>query len=201
MYTKYLKRPLDIIASLIGVILLSPIILLIALMLFVSNKNNPFFLQPRGGFKNSVFNIIKFKTMNDKKDSEGNLLSDDKRVTKFGKLLRKYSIDELPQLINVLKGDMSLIGPRPFHARYIDLYSDRQKERHNVRPGLTGWAQINGRNNITWKEKFELDLYYVDNQSFKLDVSIIIKTILKVLKPTDVKISNNTVATSFNGNN
>jgi lipopolysaccharide/colanic/teichoic acid biosynthesis glycosyltransferase len=201
MYTKYLKRPLDIIASLIGVILLSPIILVIALMLFVSNKNNPFFLQPRGGFKNSVFNIIKFKTMNDKKDSEGNLLSDDKRVTKFGKFLRKYSIDELPQLINVLKGDMSLIGPRPFHARYIDLYSDRQKERHNVRPGLTGWAQINGRNNITWKEKFELDLYYVDNQSFKLDVSIIIKTILKVLKPTDVKISNNTVATSFNGNN
>lgn len=201
MYTKYLKRPLDIIASLIGVLLLSPIILVIALMLFVSNKNNPFFLQPRGGFKNSVFNIIKFKTMNDKKDSEGNLLSDDKRVTKFGKFLRKYSIDELPQLINVLKGDMSLIGPRPFHARYIDLYSDIQKERHNVRPGLTGWAQINGRNNITWKEKFELDLYYVDNQSFKLDVSIIIKTILKVLKPTDVKISNNTVATSFNGNN
>ena len=201
MYTKYLKRPLDIIASLIGVILLSPIILFIALILFLLNKNNPFFLQPRGGFKNSVFNIIKFKTMNDKKDKDGNLLSDDKRVTKFGKLLRKYSVDELPQLINVLKGDMSLIGPRPFHARYIDLYSDRQKERHNVRPGLTGWAQINGRNNITWKEKFELDLYYVDNQSFKLDVSIIIKTILKVLKPTDVKISKNTVATSFNGNN
>jgi lipopolysaccharide/colanic/teichoic acid biosynthesis glycosyltransferase len=201
MYTKYLKRPLDIIASLIGVVLLSPVILFIALILYLLNKNNPFFLQPRGGFKNSVFNIIKFKTMNDKKDDQGNLLSDDKRVTTFGKLLRKYSIDELPQLINVLKGDMSLIGPRPFHARYIDLYSDRQKERHNVRPGLTGWAQINGRNNITWKEKFELDLYYVDNQSFKLDSLIIIKTILKVLKPTDVKISKNTVATSFNGNN
>jgi undecaprenyl phosphate N,N'-diacetylbacillosamine 1-phosphate transferase len=201
MYTKYLKRPLDIIASLIGVIVLSPIILLIALILFLSNKSNPFFLQPRGGYKNSVFNIIKFKTMNDKKDNQGNLLSDDKRVTKFGKLLRKYSIDELPQLINVLKGNMSLIGPRPFHARYIELYSDRQKQRHNVRPGLTGWAQINGRNNITWAEKFELDLYYVENQSFKLDVSIIIKTIQKVLKPTDVKISKNTVATSFNGNN
>lgn len=201
MYTKYLKRPLDIIASLIGVIVLLPIILLISLILFLSNKSNPFFLQPRGGYKNSVFNIIKFKTMNDKKDNQGNLLSDDKRVTKFGKLLRKYSIDELPQLINVLKGDMSLIGPRPFHARYIELYSDRQKQRHNVRPGLTGWAQINGRNNITWAEKFELDLYYVENQSFKLDVSIIIKTIQKVLKPTDVKISKNTVATSFNGNN
>jgi lipopolysaccharide/colanic/teichoic acid biosynthesis glycosyltransferase len=201
MYIKFLKRPLDIIASLIGVIILSPVILFIALILFLINKNNPFFVQPRGGFKNSVFNIIKFKTMNDKKDEFGNLLSDDQRVTKFGKLLRKYSIDELPQLINVLKGDMSLIGPRPFHARYIQLYSERQKERHNVRPGLTGWAQINGRNNITWKEKFELDLYYVDNQSFKLDVSIIIKTILKVLKPTDVKISKNTVATSFNGNN
>lgn len=201
MYTKYLKRPLDILASLIGVIVLLPIILCIALILFLLNKNNPFFLQPRGGYKNSVFNIIKFKTMNDKKDSEGNLLSDDKRVTKFGKLLRKYSIDELPQLLNVLKGDMSLIGPRPFHARYIQLYSDRQKQRHNVRPGLTGWAQINGRNNITWAEKFELDLYYVDNQSFKLDVSIILKTIQKVLKPTDVKISKNTVATSFNGNN
>jgi lipopolysaccharide/colanic/teichoic acid biosynthesis glycosyltransferase len=201
MYIKFLKRPLDIITSLIGVIILSPVILFIALILFLINKNNPFFVQPRGGFKNSVFNIIKFKTMNDKKDEFGNLLSDDQRVTKFGKLLRKYSIDELPQLINVLKGDMSLIGPRPFHARYIQLYSERQKERHNVRPGLTGWAQINGRNNITWKEKFELDLYYVDNQSFKLDVSIIIKTILKVLKPTDVKISKNTVATSFNGNN
>ncbi|MEZ4796622.1 MAG: sugar transferase [Flavobacteriaceae bacterium] len=201
MYTKYLKRPLDIIASLIGVVLLSPIILFIALVLFLLNKNNPFFLQPRGGYKNTVFNIIKFKTMNDKKDSEGNLLSDDKRVTKFGKLLRKYSIDELPQLINVLKGDMSLIGPRPFHARYIELYSDRQKQRHNVRPGLTGWAQINGRNNITWAEKFELDLYYVENQSLKLDLSIILKTIQKVLKPTDVKISKNTVATSFNGNN
>jgi len=201
MYLKYLKRPLDIIASLIGVLLLTPIILVIALILLLQNKSNPFFLQPRGGFKNSVFNIIKFKTMNDKKDDKGNLLSDDKRVTKFGKKLRKYSIDELPQLINVLKGDMSLIGPRPFHARYIELYSDRQKQRHNVRPGLTGWAQINGRNNISWKEKFELDLYYVDNQSFKLDVSIIVKTILKVLKPTDVKISKNTVLTSFNGNN
>jgi lipopolysaccharide/colanic/teichoic acid biosynthesis glycosyltransferase len=201
MYLKYLKRPFDIIASLIGVVLLSPIILFIALILFLSNKSNPFFLQPRGGYKNSVFNIIKFKTMNEKKDAEGNLLPDDKRVTKFGKSLRKYSIDELPQLINVLKGDMSLIGPRPFHARYIDLYSDRQKERHNVRPGLTGWAQINGRNNISWKEKFELDLYYVDNQSFKLDVTILVNTVLKVLKPTDVKISKNSTVTSFNGNN
>jgi len=201
MYLKFLKRPLDILASLIGILLLSPIIIFISIVLLISNKTNPFFTQARGGYKNSVFNIIKFKTMNDKKDEEGNLLSDDKRVTKFGKTLRKYSIDELPQLINVLKGDMSLIGPRPFHARYIDLYSDRQKERHNVRPGLTGWAQINGRNNISWKEKFELDLHYVDNQSFKLDVSILIKTILKVIKPTDVKISKNTVATSFNGNN
>jgi undecaprenyl phosphate N,N'-diacetylbacillosamine 1-phosphate transferase len=201
MYHTYLKRPLDIIASLFGMLLLSPIILFIALILFLSNKNNPFFLQPRGGFKNAVFKIIKFKTMNDKKDGEGHLLPDDKRVTEFGKLLRKYSIDELPQLINVLKGDMSLIGPRPFHARYLDLYSDRQKERHNVRPGLTGWAQINGRNNITWKEKFELDLFYVDNQGFKLDFSILTKTISKVLKPTDVKISKNTVVTSFNGNN
>ena len=201
MYLKYLKRPLDILASFFGLLMLSPIILCIALVLWVSNKSNPFFLQPRGGFKNTVFNIIKFKTMNDKKDGQGNLLSDDKRVTKFGKLLRKYSIDELPQLINVLKGDMSLIGPRPFHARYLELYSDRQKERHNVRPGLTGWAQINGRNNITWKEKFELDLYYVDNQSINLDVSILAKTVLKVIKPTDVKISKNTVATSFNGNN
>jgi len=201
MYLKYLKRPLDVIASFFGLLVLLPIILIIALILFLSNKSNPFFLQPRGGFKNSVFNIIKFKTMNDKKDEHGNLLPDYKRVTKFGKFLRKYSIDELPQLINVLKGDMSLIGPRPFHARYIELYSDRQKERHNVRPGLTGWAQINGRNNISWKEKFELDLYYVDNQSFNLDVSILAKTVLKVLKPKDVKISKNTMVTSFNGNN
>jgi undecaprenyl phosphate N,N'-diacetylbacillosamine 1-phosphate transferase len=201
MYIKYLKRPLDIFASLIGVVVLSPIIMGIALALIVLNKNNPFFVQPRGGFKNSVFNILKFKTMNDKKDDLGNLLPDNKRVTKFGKLLRKYSIDELPQLMNVLKGDMSLIGPRPFHARYLDLYSDRQKERHNVRPGLTGWAQINGRNNITWKEKFELDLFYIDNQSFNLDLTILTKTILKVVKPTDVKVSKNTVVTSFNGNN
>ena len=201
MYVNYLKRFLDIIASLFGMLILSPFFVFIAVVLFILNKQNPFFSQPRGGYKCSVFNIIKFKTMNDKKDIQGNLLPDDKRVTKFGKFLRKYSIDELPQLTNVLKGDMSLIGPRPFHARYLDLYSDRQKERHNVRPGLTGWAQINGRNNISWKEKFELDLYYVENQSLKLDISIIVKTLLKVIKPTDVKISSNYQATSFNGNN
>lgn len=201
MYLKILKRPLDIIASLIGLLLLSPFFIFISIILIILNKQNPFFTQPRGGYNNSIFNIIKFKTMNDKKDNQGILLPDDKRVTKFGKILRKYSIDELPQLINVLKGNMSLIGPRPFHARYIELYSDRQKERHNVRPGLTGWAQINGRNNISWKEKFELDLFYVENKSLKLDIDIVIKTILKVIKPTDVKISTNYQATSFNGNN
>lgn len=201
MYLKILKRPLDIIASLFGLLLLSPVFIFISIALIILNKTNPFFTQARGGYKCSVFNIIKFKSMNDKKDDQGNLLPDDKRITKLGKLLRKYSIDELPQLINVLKGDMSLIGPRPFHARYIDLYSNRQKDRHNVKPGITGWAQINGRNNISWGEKFELDLFYVDNQSFKLDFSILVKTILKVVKPTDVKISTNTQVTAFNGNN
>ncbi len=201
MYLKYLKRPLDIIASLFGMLLLSPLFVFISVILIILNKNNPFFTQARGGFKCSVFNIIKFKTMNDKKDDQGVLLPDNMRITKLGKLLRKYSIDELPQLINVLKGDMSLIGPRPFHARYIDLYSNRQKDRHNVKPGITGWAQINGRNNISWGEKFELDLFYVDNQSFKLDFSILVKTILKVFKPTDVTISKNTQATTFNGKN
>jgi len=201
MYLKYLKRPLDIIASLIGMLLLSPIFIFISIALIILNKTNPFFTQARGGFKCSVFNIIKFKTMNDKRDNQGNLLPDNMRITKLGKLLRKYSIDELPQLINVLKGDMSLIGPRPFHARYIDLYTNRQKDRHNVKPGITGWAQINGRNNISWGEKFKLDLFYVDNQSFNLDFSILVKTILKVVKPTDVNISTNTQVTAFNGKN
>jgi len=149
----------------------------------------------------SVFKIIKFKTMNNNKDKQGELLSDKERTTKFGKLLRKHSIDELPQLINVLKGDMSLIGPRPFHKKYLELYSSHQMKRHNVKPGITGWAQINGRNSISWSEKFELDIHYVEKQSFKLDLYILIKTIKKVVFPSNINHSDETTASMFNGNN
>jgi len=201
MYLKILKRLLDVIVSLMGLLILSPFLLFISIVIIILNKNNPFFLQDRGGFKGSVFKIIKFKTMNNNKDKQGELLSDKERTTKFGKLLRKHSIDELPQLINVLKGDMSLIGPRPFHKEYLELYSSHQMKRHNVKPGITGWAQINGRNSISWSEKFELDIYYVEKQSFKLDLYILIKTIKKVVFPSNINHSDETTASMFNGNN
>jgi len=201
MYIPYLKRLLDFIAAALGLLVLLPFLIFISVVLILLNKENPFFFQERGGFRGSVFKIIKFKTMNNKKDKNGNLLHDHKRITNFGKILRKYSIDELPQLINVLKGEMSLIGPRPLLVSYRELYTKQQMKRHDVKPGITGWAQINGRNSLTWKKKFELDVYYVEHQNFKLDFIILIKTIKKILIPSHVNQSKEYTAPMFNGKN
>ncbi len=190
MYKKYIKRSIDFLIAFVGFIIVSPVFIIVTVFLFFVNEGKPFFFQKRPGKDEKIFSIIKFKTMNDKKDSEGNLLPDEQRMTTIGTLVRKTSLDEIPQLLNVIKGDMSLIGPRPLLVEYLDYYNDDQKKRHNVRPGITGWAQINGRNTISWEKKFELDVWYVQNISFKLDCQILLKTLLKVVKtegisPTD----------------
>lgn len=200
MYSNFLKRFLDVVFSFLGLLLLSPVFLLVTLGLFFANNGKPFFIQNRPGKGGVIFKIIKFKTMNDKKDADGNLLSDAERLTSIGKLVRKTSLDEVPQLINVLKGDMSLIGPRPLLVQYLPLYNAEQKKRHEVRPGITGWAQVNGRNAISWQQKFEYDVWYVANISLKLDILILFKTIQKVFKGEG--ISGDAVATAepFKGN-
>lgn len=200
MYNNFLKRFLDAVLSFLGLLLLSPVFLLVTLGLFFANNGKPFFIQDRPGKGGVIFKIIKFKTMNDKKDADGNLLSDAERLTAIGKLVRKTSLDEVPQLINVLKGDMSLIGPRPLLVQYLPLYNAEQKKRHEVRPGITGWAQVNGRNAISWQQKFEYDVWYVANISLKLDILILFKTIQKVFKGEG--ISGDAVATAepFKGN-
>lgn len=180
MYKTFFKRLLDFIAALAGFILLSPIFLIVMIGLFISNDGKPFFVQKRPGINGKIFSIVKFKTMNDKKDKNGNLLSDAERLTKVGQFVRKTSLDEIPQLLNVLLGEMSLIGPRPLLPQYLELYSDFQNRRHEVKPGITGWAQVNGRNAISWEKKFEYDVWYVENVSFKLDFKIIFLTIKKV---------------------
>lgn len=180
MYKIYFKRLIDIIASFCGLLLFSPILIVVSICLFISNNGKAFFFQTRPGKNGKVFKIIKFKTMNDQKDKDGNLLSDAERLTRVGSFVRKTSLDEIPQLFNVLIGDMSLIGPRPLLVQYLDLYNDFQKRRHEVRPGITGWAQVNGRNAISWKEKFDFDVWYVDHISFGLDFKILLLTIKKV---------------------
>jgi len=181
MYKNVFKRSLDFLAASIGFILLSPVFIIVTIGLFFANQGKPFFFQQRPGKNGKSFTIVKFKTMNDKKDALGNLLPDAERLTFVGKIVRKTSLDELPQLLNVLKGDMSLIGPRPLLEEYLPLYNEEQQKRHNVRPGITGWAQVNGRNAISWEQKFELDLWYVKHLSFLLDVKILFLTIKKVL--------------------
>lgn len=180
MYKPFLKRLIDFFGSLMGLLILSPVFIFVLITLTIANGGKPFFVQARPGKGGRIFKIIKFKTMNDKKDASGRLLPDADRLTFMGAFVRKTSLDEIPQLINVLKGDMSLIGPRPLLVQYLPLYSERQTKRHLVRPGITGWAQVNGRNAISWKQKFELDVWYVENLSFSLDLKILLMTIKKV---------------------
>jgi undecaprenyl phosphate N,N'-diacetylbacillosamine 1-phosphate transferase len=200
MYKKFIKRLLDLILSLIGFIVLLPIFLLVTLLLVIANNGKPFFFQVRPGKDGKLFKIIKFRTMADKKDSEGNVLPDKERLTKVGGFIRKTSLDEIPQLLNVIKGDMSLIGPRPLLPEYLPLYNEEQKKRHNIKPGITGWAQVNGRNAISWEDKFKLDIWYVENQSFLLDLKILILTIKKVLMREGISSNNTITMPKFTGN-
>lgn len=203
MYKHFFKRFFDFLLVLLALIVLSPFLLVITIILHIANKGaGAFFTQERPGRNGKIFKVIKFKSMTDERDSEGNLLPNDQRITKIGKFIRKFSIDELPQLINVLKGDMALIGPRPLMPRYLKLYSPEQMRRHEVRPGITGWAQVNGRNNITWTEKFKLDVWYVDHLTMWLDIKIIFMTIKNVLAGKDTQYGGNSAnSEGFNGNN
>ena len=200
MYTQFFKRCFDLILSVIGLIILSPIFSIVLIVLAVNNSGSPFFFQKRPGKNGVIFLIIKFKTMTDKKDDQAHLLPDRDRLTSVGKFIRKTSLDEIPQLINVLKGDMSLIGPRPLLPEYLALYNTEQNRRHEVKPGITGWAQVNGRNAISWQKKFEYDVWYVNNISLFLDVKIILKTVLKVFKSEGINMENQVTTTNFKGN-
>ncbi|MNK10389.1 putative sugar transferase EpsL [compost metagenome] len=199
MYKKFVKRLIDFVCAFLGLVLLSPIFILVTIGLYFANSGKPFFLQRRPGLKGKIFKIIKFKTMNDRRDSNGELLSDADRLTKVGLFVRKTSLDEIPQLINVIIGNMSLIGPRPLLPDYLPLYSEEQGRRHQVKPGITGWAQINGRNAISWKEKFKLDVWYVDNLSLKLDASILLLTIRKVFAREGIEQNGHATMEIFKG--
>lgn len=200
MYKDFFKRFLDFVLSLIGFVLLSPIFIFISILLGIANKGNPLFIQKRPGKEEKVFKIIKFKTMTDERGSNGTLLSDEKRLTVIGSFVRRTSLDEIPQLINVIKGEMSLIGPRPLLVKYLPLYTDNQKRRHEIKPGITGWAQVNGRNLVGWKEKFEFDIWYIDHLSFSLDIKIIFMTIFKVFKSEGINANGQATTKDFEGN-
>lgn len=200
MYKLFFKRVIDFSAAVIVLLLISPIFLILILFLAIANNGKPFFVQKRPGKNGKIFSIVKFKTMNDRKNADGNLLSDAERLTKIGSFVRKTSLDEIPQLINVVKGDMSLIGPRPLLVHYLPLYSDVQKNRHNVRPGITGWAQVNGRNAISWGKKFEYDVWYVNNISLLLDIKIVLLTIKKVFISEGINADNVATTEPFTGN-
>ena len=200
MYVLYLKPVFDCIFALIILVLCSPLLLFMYLLVSVVNRGDPLFYQVRPGLHGKPFRIIKFKTMTDERDKDQNLLPDADRLTSMGKFIRKTSMDELPQLINVIKGDISLIGPRPLMMRYLPRYNEEQVRRHNVKPGITGWAQVNGRDAISWDEKFELDCYYVDHVSFMLDVRILCKTFVNVLQGKDESPSNSATMEEWLGN-
>ncbi|SEA69563.1 sugar transferase [Psychroflexus halocasei] len=200
MYKTILKPLFDFLAALVGLVLLSPIFIIVMIGLAIANNGKPFFFQRRPGKNERIFSIIKFKTMNDKKDAKGELLPDADRLTGIGSFVRKTSLDEIPQLLNVLKGDMSLVGPRPLLPQYLPLYSEEQKKRHWVRPGITGWAQVNGRNAISWEQKFTFDVWYVDHQSFSLDLKIFFLTMKKVLISEGVSQDGQATAEAFKGN-
>lgn len=203
MYKNFLKRLIDFLLVLIALLIIWPILLAITVALAIVNKGaGAFFYQERPGKNGKIFKVIKFKSMTDEKDADGNLLPNDQRITKVGRFIRKYSIDELPQLFNVLKGDMALVGPRPLMPRYLKLYSPEQMRRHEVRPGITGWAQVNGRNNITWTEKFKLDVWYVDHLTLWLDIKILFMTVNNVLVGKDTQYGGTSAnSEGFNGYN
>ncbi len=201
MYLGFLKPFFDFIFAVIGFIILLPIFLLCVVFLLFANNGSPFFFQKRPGKNARIFTIIKFKTMNDRRANDGKLLPDSQRLTTVGKFIRSTSLDEIPQLLNVIKGEMSFVGPRPLLPEYLHLYSDFQKQRHQVKPGITGLAQVNGRNAISWNEKFELDVFYVQNVTFALDLKIIFKTIGKVFLRSDINTENQATTQRFNGNN
>ncbi|WP_299221984.1 sugar transferase [uncultured Alistipes sp.] len=201
-YRSFFKRAIDISVSGVGLICASPILVIVTLWLHFANKGaGAFFFQERPGEGTKIFKVIKFKTMTDERDSDGNLLSDERRLTRVGRFVRSTSLDELPQLVNVLKGDMSLIGPRPLLVQYLPLYSPEQARRHEVRPGITGWAQCHGRNAISWTKKFELDVWYVDHISFVTDMKILFLTIKKVLWREDISSATSSTMEPFRGNN
>jgi len=201
VYKDIIKPIIDFITSFLALVILSPLLILVSVLLAVVNRGNPFFVQARPGKGGKIFNIIKFKTMTDGRNSSGELLPDSERLTLIGKVIRKTSLDEIPQLINVFKGEMSIVGPRPLLPKYLAIYNTEQYKRHLVKPGITGWAQINGRNAISWTNKFELDVWYVTHISFLLDFKIILKTIQKVLVSEGINSENMATTEPFNGIN
>lgn len=200
MYKTIIKPSFDIFFATIGLVVLSPLFVIITLLLAFANNGKPFFFQLRPGKNGKIFKIVKFKTMNDKKDKEGKLLPDAERLTKIGAFVRKTSLDEIPQLINVVLGDMSIVGPRPLLTHYLHLYNEFQNRRHEVKPGITGWAQVNGRNAISWDQKFAYDVWYVDHISFTLDVKILLKTVIKVIKSDGINSADAATIEPFDGN-
>ncbi|SFD80837.1 Sugar transferase involved in LPS biosynthesis (colanic, teichoic acid) [Chitinophaga sp. CF118] len=198
-YKVFFKRVIDIIVSFIALVIALPVLIVVWIILYISYNKNPFFRQYRPGKNGKIFSIIKFKTMNDRRDAEGNLLPDVERLTSIGKFIRKTSLDEIPQLLNVIMGDMSIIGPRPLLVEYLPLYNSSQQRRHDVQPGITGWAQVNGRNAISWEQKFEYDVWYVDHVSFLLDIKIIWMTIFKVTKSEGINAAPSTTMEKFRG--
>lgn len=201
MYKSLMKPFIDVVLAFMALLILSPLFLLVILLLAIANKGKPFFFQRRPGKDGAIFKIVKFRTMTDARDEQGKLLPDGERLTAIGRLVRKSSVDEIPQLINVLKGEMSLIGPRPLLPQYLPLYSERQQKRHLVKPGITGWAQVNGRNAISWTRKLEYDVWYVEHQSFLLDMRILIRTVKKVLISEGINTADLPTTEAFNGKN
>lgn len=199
-YSKVIKRIIDFLLSFVALIVLSPLFLLLTIVGAIKMKGNPFFCQNRPGYKEKIFKLVKFRTMTNEKDANGNLLSDELRLNKYGKILRATSLDELPELFNILRGDMAIIGPRPLLVQYLDRYNEFQHHRHDVKPGLTGYAQVNGRNAVSWKEKFEMDVWYAENVSFGLDLKIFFKTIVAVLKREGISSETTATMEEFMGN-
>ena len=199
MYAKYIKRILDFVLSLGALLMLSPVLLVLTVLGAWKMKGNPFFTQQRPGKDEKIFKLIKFRSMTCEKDSRGNLLPDEQRLTRYGKLLRSTSLDELPELVNILKGDMSIVGPRPLLVKYLPLYNEEQRRRHDVRPGLTGWAQVNGRNTLSWEDKFRHDVWYVDHIGFGLDVKIIFMTVKKVFIREGISSEDSATMEEFRG--